>query len=207
MSPTRKANLRVRPSCVTKNLLLLGLLSSSACHHATVPTPSGASSFSFVTPAQLDANQPKPSKESSGGAEYAIPPEPLLPLATPTYPKSAIDSPKGTVTIGVRVDIDSTGLVSGIQPSLAVFSTPNSYGSGFREAVEKAVMQWRFLPARLQYAEVVKGDDGREVSVMREGEKIAWSVDVAFTFTASGDVLAGLPSQGKRITSKAPPRD
>ena len=172
-------------------LLFIGVASLTACHHPSGPTPKGEASFSIIAPAQN-------SNASSTASVYAIPPEPILPLATPVYPQTALASPKGAVTVGVRVDIDANGIVSGIQPSMAVFSTPNSYDSGFREAVEKAVAQWRFLPAKLQHVSVVKGSDGKDVLMVRDGENIAWSVDVAFKFTASGDVLVGTSSEHKR---------
>jgi outer membrane biosynthesis protein TonB len=132
-------------------------------------------------------------------SEYAVPPEPILPLASPVYPKNALGSYKGTVTVGIRINIDRTGMVSGIEPSLVVFSTPNSYDRGFREAVETAVRQWHFLPARLLRPSTLIPIDGKEAAPMQDSETIDWSVDVAFTFTASGDVLSGLPGKGRAV--------
>ena len=176
--------------------LFLGLAGLTACHHPPTPAPKGEAAFNIIPPAQA-SKEPKPDEE------YAVPAEPILPLAAPVYPKGALASPKGAVTVGVRVNIDRTGRVTGIEPSLAVFSTPNSYDSGFREAVETAVRQWRFLPAKLQSFSVVKDREGKDAVLVRDGDKIEWPIDVAFTFSASGDVLAGVPTQGRHDRPKA----
>jgi hypothetical protein len=169
-------------------LLCLAVIGLVACHHAPAPPPQGEAAFHILAPVQ-------PSKESGQGSDYVIPAEPILPLATPIYPKAALSNPPGAVTVGVRLDIDRTGSVSGVQTSLRIFSTPNSYDFGFRETVEAAVKQWRFQPARLQHSEVVKRNDGSDVLRVQDGETVDWSIDVAFTFTATGDVLAGVPNR------------
>jgi TonB family protein len=117
-------------------------------------------------------------------------------LATPVYPSEALKGRSGRVTVGVSITVDAEGRVSAIGSSLATFSTPSPHGPAFRQAVETAVRQWRFHPAQLQQMETKKASDGGDILVLKAVEPTDWTFDVAFTFTASGDVWSGLDHQG-----------
>lgn len=177
--------------------VLLG--SAVGCRHASRPV-TGEGSFTFVTPpvgpSRADeAGRTEPSPVSEG----VMAAEPVPPLAAPVYPKAVLARRLGLVIVGVRITVNREGQVAAIGDSPVVFSSPNSHGAGFREAVEAAVRQWRFEPAVLQHMENVRGADGRPVLTITGVEKTDWTFDVAFTFTADGDVLGGMPErQGRR---------
>ncbi len=115
----------------------------------------------------------------------------IHPLVMPVYPPAALAAKAGAATIGVRVTIDTHGAVADIRPSLLVVNVaPSVFAAAFREAVEVAVRQWRFAPARVHYLERVTESEFTYERVTRT-EMIEAEFDLAFTFTPSGRVEAG----------------
>ncbi|MDB6128570.1 MAG: hypothetical protein JWM35_2466 [Verrucomicrobia bacterium] len=183
----KKEDLKTLPGIICISALL------SACSHQPALLPTGEGAFTFVAPQSAPGNDAASSRGPKIGTDFAIAPEPILPLATPVYPPAALAAHRGLAIVGVRLTIDTKGRVSAVDPSLAVFSSANSYAGGFRAAVETAVVQWRFVPAQIQHVEAAKSNDGHDVIFLRPMGKTDWTLDVAFTFSASGDVVAGIP--------------
>ncbi len=113
------------------------------------------------------------------------------PLVMPAYPPKALASKAGAATIGVHVTVDATGAVVDIRPSmLAVSITPPKFADAFREAVEVAVRQWKFKPARVLHLEAATEGEFTYERVTRT-ETIEAEFDLSFTFTPSGKVETG----------------
>ena len=112
------------------------------------------------------------------------------PAALPVYPARALKGRRMPVTVGVRIVVGVDGRVTGVTPSLLVFSTPGPFAGEFFEAVEAAVRHWRFTPARVEHVETVTEQGFSYQRVTRsEGQEAEF--DLAFTFTPSGKVEAG----------------
>jgi hypothetical protein len=170
----------------------------AACRHAaiapTAPTPEeGTSAYKFIDPAL------PPSKKKNEASISAARPttqtinaQPIMPLATPIYPLAALAARAGMATVGVRIIVDVDGRVAETQPSLAILSMPSMFAAEFREAVDAAVVQWRFHPAELRQLELVT-DPGGDFMRVASREKVPWAFDVEFTFNATGNVLTRLP--------------
>jgi len=110
----------------------------------------------------------------------------------PVYPARALAARAGGVQIGVHLVIDAQGLVSEIRPSMvAVTLVPAEFADDFQRAVEAAVQQWRFEPARIEQIETVTGDNGFTYRRVRRNEPTEAEVDLAFAFTPGGKVQAG----------------
>jgi hypothetical protein len=91
------------------------------------------------------------------------------------------------------VDVD--GVVTDIRPSLlAVSIAPPAFVAEFREAVELAVRQWRFKPARLERIETVTRE-GKTYPLWAGSENVEAEFDLAFTFTTSGRVEQSPPKE------------
>lgn len=115
----------------------------------------------------------------------------IHPLVMPVYPVKALAARAGAAQVGVRVTVGVDGRVGNIRPSmLAVTITPPEFADKFREAVEAAVQQWKFKPARVHYLERVTEGEFTYERVTRT-EVIEAEFDLAFTFTPSGKVEAG----------------
>ena len=175
-------------------LALVGAM-GVACRHAVVaPVEVGTSSVRFVEPPP-----PRPSGKPGVGlprqkaeVDQVTAAQAILPLANPIYPPAAFKARAGTAKVGVRITIDPEGRVSDTRPSLTVFSTPTLFAAEFQAAVEAAVAQWRFRPAEVKHLEMVAAEGGPYMRLSGR-EKWEWAFDVEFTFSASGDVLTGLP--------------
>ena len=167
----------------------------AGCRHTAVASTSldeGTSSYRFVDPTL------PPTKKGGLGVSEKLPTEqvinaqPIMPLATPIYPPTALAAHAGLATIGVRITVDAAGRVADVRPSLASVTVPSSFGTEFRAAVDAAVAQWRFRPAEIRHLELVK-DVGGDFQRVTAREKTEWAFDVEFAFTAMGDVLTRLP--------------
>lgn len=169
----------------------------SGCRHAPVAPEVGKSSYVVVEPS------PAPSK--SAAAETAEPTsrtqyrkarvqgDPLLPV----YPPRALAAKAGAAQVGVRVTVDTAGRVTDLRPSmLAVTIAPPGFADDFQAAVETAVRQWRFSRARVEYVETVTAD-GFTYNRVARSERMEAEFDLAFTFTPSGKVESGAPSNPK----------
>jgi len=165
----------------------------SGCHHQPRSMPaSGSASFVFIAPLDLPLHRevPRPAgqgEEAVVREDVFVDAEPLLPLAVPVYPPAALQAKAGWMTVAVRLTVDINGRVSGVAPSPVGFSTPSPFSDLFFAAVEQAVRQWKFVPARIH-----SGEPGGET------RKIEATGDVSFTFTSTGDVLPGTADQDQR---------
>ncbi len=162
------------------------------CKHAPMNDARGSTSFRVVEPPR-----PPPPQESDremvepvNRANYRDA-EAIHPLVMPIYPPTALAARAGAAMIGVRVTVDTNGAVADIRPSmLAVDVAPPAFAEAFREAVEGAVRQWKFAPARLLYLERRREGEFTYERVTRT-ERLEAEFDLAFTFTPSGKVEAG----------------
>lgn len=109
----------------------------------------------------------------------------------PEYPARALARKAGKAQVGVRVTIDAAGRVADVSPSLfAISIIPPGFAEDFNRAVETAVRQWKFQPARIEYVETVSAG-GITYERVTRSENLETTVDLSFTFTATGKVAAG----------------
>lgn len=170
----------------------LGIFANVGCRHVSAPEASGNSSYAFVY--TLATNEVSTGGAGSGPPQPAAVPvqaEPIMPLATPVYPKAALAGRAGPARVGVHITVGTDGRVSDVRPSLATLTLPSPYAADFQAAVEAAVAQWRFHPGEVQHLEPAKAPDGTSYLRVARSEKVEWSFDVAFTFNGAGNVLAG----------------
>lgn len=113
----------------------------------------------------------------------------LGPLPPPEYPDIPRDQ-RSRVSVGVRLEIDRAGRVVALSPSLVAITTPHPRLAEFQAAVGRAVAAWRFVPAEERHMEKVIAEDGSEFWRASRVEQVPASVDVSFTFSASGEVLS-----------------
>ncbi|HTL69175.1 MAG TPA: hypothetical protein VL200_16030, partial [Lacunisphaera sp.] len=169
--------------------LALVVFAAAGCLH-TAPVETGTSSFTVI-----EARPVPPPASGKGWAavptnhaqfrDAQIKGEPILPV----YPARALAAKAGSAQVGVHLVIDSQGRVSDVRPSMvAVTIAPPEFAEDFRQAVETAVRQWRFVPARAQYIETVQGSGGFSYDRVARTEDVEAEVDLAFTFTANGKV-------------------
>ena len=170
---------------------LLVSLAGGCQHAAPRPPIEGASSFRIIEPVPPETKMAV--ADSSTPMEWAdviVAAEPELPLVSPIYPQSALGKTTQASLVGVELFIDSSGRVARTGPSLRAFSTPGPLAAEFAAAVEEAVRQWRFRPAEKRRMRRIKGPAGGEdFWLVTQAEKTDGRLDVAFTFTAKGDVL------------------
>jgi hypothetical protein len=130
--------------------VMLGILWGSGCKHAPKGGVYGNTSFRVVEP-------PRPPPPPGSSREMIEPvsranyrdAQAIHPLVMPVYPPAALAARAGAATVGVRVTVDASGVVTDVRPSmLAVTITPPEFAEAFREAVEVAVRRWKFAPAR-----------------------------------------------------------
>lgn len=173
-------------------MLILGTLTcAGGCQHVPKATDTGRSSFVVVEP-----RRPPPAVASKEAAEVVSSEqyreaEAIHPLVMPVYPPKALAARAGAATIGVHVTVDASGAVVDIRPSLlAVSVTPPKFADDFRKAVEVAVRQWRFKPARVLHLETAT-EGGFTYQRVTRTETTEAEFDLAFTFTPTGKVETG----------------
>ena len=160
-------------------LWLSAILGIGGCQHART----GVSSFEFVDGPQMptaklrDASKLRIVKSMS----VFVDAEPILPLASPVYPKSALAAGLGDVTIAVRFTVNVHGTVESIGPSFARITFPTRFKEDFDRAIEAALAQWRFKPAQLARLDP-QVNDAPVVVGMQETET---SFDVVFSFSTA----------------------
>lgn len=184
-----------------ENLLRLAVwagasLALVACRHAPSPPSlaSGQSAFTFI-------EAPSPTESARQGemttgprqpVDVLVAAEPILPLATPEYPAAALGRQRVPALIGVRITVDERGWVTDVAPSQKALTMPGPFVAEFQAAVQTAVAQWHFRPAEKRHLVPGRGGPMKEdYWVVTRAEKTEAVFDVAFTFTASGDVLSG----------------
>lgn len=164
-------------------------LGVAGCRHA--PSDVGASSFEVIRPPALAVGGPgkaAPAEENAVDFREALA---IRPLVMPVYPAAALAARAGRAQVGVRMTVDHTGKVTDVGSSLFVLSTPGPFAGAFRDAVEAAVRQWRFRPAEILHLETVRAPEVTYNRIVRR-ETIEAQFDLAFTFTATGRVDAGM---------------
>lgn len=171
-------------------LSLLGLV-LAGCKHAPPPAEgTGHSSFAFVDPPAVPPpewkGEPVQPSSRSKWLEATLKDLSIMPI----YPKNALKAKAGRSTVGVHIVVDVNGHISEIRPSMLVFNTPGPFADDFREAVELALRQWQFTPARAEYYEIVHEGDTTYNRVTRT-ETVETEFDLAFTFTEDGRVEQG----------------
>ncbi len=172
-----------------RKVLPLVILLVAGCRHA--PGPTGQSSFRVVeqppdrrAPTKSDAKVVEPTsfdqyREASVQEKTVV---------LPVYPARALAAKAGAAQVGVRITVDMEGRVTDVRPSmLAITITHSGFREDFERAVEVAVRQWRFHPAKVEYIEVVT-TKGFTYSRVRRTEMIEAEFDLAFTFTTTGGV-------------------
>ncbi len=180
----------MRIAIAVSGLLLLGF---AGCRHAPPVLEdklAGRSSFAFVDPPP--GPPPKSDEKSVAPVEHANYFEARLnePVPLPVYPARALKAKARLSTVGVHITVDTTGRVSDIRSSMLVFNTPGPFADDFRDAVEAAVRQWRFAPARTEHFEIVH-EGSATYSRRASVENVETEFDLSFTFTADGRVEAG----------------
>ena len=178
-------------------LLFLTILLAAGCRQVTPPPDTGTSSFAFVeaptvglTP-KAAVGEAKAAKSMDDFREA----EPINPLATPIYPARALAAKAGAATVGVKILVDAEGRVADVTPSVRTFTTPGRYAEDFFAAVQAAVKQWRFWPARIEHVEFVEAPGLVAYSRVIGTEKMETQFELSFTFTATGGVLGGAPGK------------
>lgn len=167
------------------------VMAGSGCGHAPQVETRGSTAFRVVEPPRpppqvSDREMVEPVNRANYREAQAI-----HPLVLPVYPPAALATKAGAAMIGVRVTIDTNGAVADVRPSMLVVNVaPPAFAEEFREAVEVAVRQWRFAPARVHYLERVTEGEFTYERVVRT-ESVEAEFDLAFTFTPSGRVEAG----------------
>jgi hypothetical protein len=160
-----------------------------------VPDPElqrGASAVRFVEHAPAPARDGAiTANESRQPVTVLEPPRPIEPLTLPEYPTVALGRQQVPVVISVRLAIDAEGVVTEVRRSPLALSLPAAHADLFFAAVEHAAKTWRFTPAELRdMTPRAGGPQGSYWHVTRV-EKTTATVDVEFTFTASGQVWSG----------------
>lgn len=170
--------------------LALGTVLAGCRSADTRRPPAGGSAFRFVEPGgAAPTGQIAVADETAQPADVLLPPEPIPPLDPPRYPEGARGKQAIPVTIGVRLTVAKDGTVSDVGWSPLILSTPGPRSEEFRAAVDAAVARWRFTPAEQQRLVPRKSPAGPYWQVVR-AEKTDATLDVEFTFTASGEVLS-----------------
>lgn len=179
-------------------VVLAGLTWAGCRHAASSSPPAGQSSIRFVAaPAEAPVGESEFAVKAGPPRELFRDATPVGLLATPIYPPVALAAHAGQMTVGARITVDAAGRVSNVGPSLVALSIPSRFSNEFQAAVEAAVAQWRFQPARILYLEQAPDGDGGTYSRVAREEKTDTYFDVVFTFTASGEVLPAMVDTGK----------
>jgi hypothetical protein len=170
--------------------LIAGVVVLTGCRHAATPEEKGHSSFAFVDqpvgPPPESKGEPVQLTEHSQWREATL----QEPSVLPVYPAKALKAKAGRNTVGVHIIVDPQGTVREIRMSMLVFSTPGPFAGDFRDAVELALRQWRFNPARTEAFEIIH--DGEATSMRMKGsENVETEFDLAFTFQPDGTVRQG----------------
>lgn len=176
----------------TATLVVLAGQMLLGCRHVPAPE-AGVSSFRIV---EQPPDRTPPAKSSGEAAEptslsqYREASVQEKSVVLPVYPARALAAKAGGAQVGVRVVVDAGGQVTDVRPSmLAVTITPPGFAEEFRAAVETAVRQWWFHPARVQHLEIVT-EKGFTYSRVTHSEAVEAEFDLSFTFTPSGQVEA-----------------
>ena len=163
---------------------LLWALVACACKRppvlepAPAPTNEGETRYTFLfDPANPALHLPAEVKFDR--------PEPLDIRALPVYPPRALAAGDGPHHEVVRIVIDAEGNVGHVGNSPLGSSDAGPFGAEYREAVQQAVVLWRFAPGVLRHLEPgrdIDGDGRIDYTVTTSIEPVSVYYDVRFTF-------------------------
>jgi len=184
--------LRTRPARpqlpVGRQLLALAALMLGGCGHGST-TVQGRSSFAVLAPLQT-APPPDVDRDPSP-TDLEVDQAPgcfsAKDCVLPVYPARALAAGAGTRSICVTVSFDETGIPTDVSPSWRGLPIQDRFSDDFFSAVKDAVMRWKITPPHLTYYRR-EATGGR--TYLRT-EKLPESVDLVFTFMATGQVKTG----------------
>jgi hypothetical protein len=189
---------------VSVTISVLALILVAGCQQVVRVAPKraeGASGFKFVEGSLGQLRHP-PVEDLAAlvpgtpgtPIEIKLKANPIRPLATPAYPPALLGRVRLPVAVGVHITVDETGRVAHVGPSLVAFSTGGEWAGEFREAVEAALAQWRFRPAEIRGIVQKQEESGRGSYWLTLSKRpVDDAFDVAFTFTATGEVVTEAP--------------
>jgi hypothetical protein len=177
-----------RNSRRTFELVLACALLMGCQHPALPPAEHGVASFRILEPrasaqktteVTIDVGQPHEVIELA---------RPFLPLKKPVFPRAALRGHDAGAFVAAHVTVGVHGEVKDVAPGTLGFTTPSPFAEEYWAAVEAAVRAWRFQPAEVCGIEYMEHDGKTVLTVVRR-EFIDAEFDVAFTFTATGEVV------------------
>jgi len=121
-------------------------------------------------------------------------------LAKPVYPADALAAHAGVRFVTVTVTFDENGDATGAYPSLRGINVAEKYADEFLAATKAAVMRWKITPPHNVYYR--RESDGQRTYLRTEA--LTTSLDIKFTFEASGQVKSD-SSRSDRKPSGQPP--
>jgi hypothetical protein len=121
-------------------------------------------------------------------------------LVKPVYPADALAANAGDRFVTVTVTFDENGNATDAFPSLRGINIADKYADEFLAAVKAAVMHWKITPPHNVYYR--READGQRTYLRTEA--LTTSLDIKFTFEASGQVKSDL-SRSERKPSGQPP--
>lgn len=138
MAGLRTGRLNVNSRRAMSSLLLVALVSISACSTRTVlkPNPQPKTSYEMLVPKGVLRYTLEP-------GETAVQPMPDKQIA-PVYPPSLVHPGASPVTVRAQLVMDNDGHVQGVYPVSDTAANPDR--ALFEAAVEHAAMQWTFTP-------------------------------------------------------------
>lgn len=175
---------------MSKVVPLVILLLFAGCRHVTEPEAAGRSSFVLIEPPPARPGPVPGSAETTeptSRAQYREASIQEKSVVLPIYPPRALAARFGAAAVAVRVTVDVNGRVADIRPSLLSMTTRGPFADEFREAVEAALRQWRFHPAKAEHIETVT-ERGFTYHRVTRTETLEAEFDLAFTFTTTGGV-------------------
>ncbi len=166
--------------------LLIGATAAAACARPRGAMAVGAPPTAVGGDVGVRAiPDPDRTREPLPPDQEVVPPSGIPGNRLPAYPPEALREGWTPATEVVRIVIGVDGSVLTVSDSPLRGSTPGPHAARFRAAVEDAVQEWRFRPAR--WRRMVDGEDwdGDGVADYRkvvESREIPVYLDLAFTF-------------------------
>jgi outer membrane biosynthesis protein TonB len=166
--------------CFSLGLVLAFL--NSGCNQAR----RGTSFVETVVPLPPIDYQGGAETDNHGSEENQFVPARLAvkPTPPPYPPRALAGGIVGLARVAVNVTIDREGRVMQISPSFAALSTFGPYADDFREAVERALREWRFYPAEVRQIELVVAPDGVAYRRAKRVDRVESQLDLVVTFEA-----------------------
>lgn len=161
----------------------IGLWVAIGCRHLPAESGAGTSSMKVLEPPAAASAEPELAAEPGTGVQVQFREARLRGAAVqPAYPSRAWAAKVDTVQVGARVVVDAQGRVAEIQPSLrALTLVPAEFADDFWAAIETAVRQWSFAPARVEQIETVTAD-GISYGRVKTSRNVEAEFDLVFTF-------------------------